>query len=431
MMWTPSVEAARRDDLQRLQDERLRATVARAYRAVPFYRERLERAGLRPEDIRTTADLPRIPPTTKDDLRRLYPFGLLACPREEVVELHCSSGTTGYPTAAGYTRADLETWGEVMARTLASGGVRRGDLVHNAYGYGLFTGGLGFHYGALRLGATVLPTSAGNTARQVRLLREFGATVLCCTPSYALHLAEALETTPGPPWALRCGVFGAEPWCEGTRREIERRLRIRAFDCYGLSEVIGPGVAAECEAHAGLHIQEDHFFPEVLDPGTGRPCPPGVRGELVLTTLTKEATPLLRYRTGDITSLVPEPCACGRTLVRMERPSGRVDDMLIVRGVNVFPSEIESVLLQIPELSPHYQIVLERPRALDVLEVRVEARPGVGPEAVAGLQERAQRALRSELGLSATVTVLPPGELPRSEGKALRIIDRRRSGVMA
>jgi phenylacetate-CoA ligase len=311
-----------------------------------------------------------------------------------------------------------------MARCLAGSGVGRGDVIQNAFGYGLFTGGLGFHYGAQRLGAAVLPASSGNTARQVRLLREFGVTVLCCTPSYALHIAEAIDASGDRPPALRCGAFGAEPWSEAARAEIERRLGIRASDIYGLSEVIGPGVAAECEARDGLHVQEDHFFPEVVDPATGAPLPPGTPGELVLTTLTKEAAPLLRYRTGDVTSLDPRPCACGRTLVRMARVGGRIDDMLIVRGVNLFPSDIESVLLRIPDLTPHYQIVIDRPRALDVLRVQVESRCALPAESAA-LARRAESALRANLGLSAVVAVLPPGEIPRSEGKALRVIDRR------
>ncbi|HEV2357303.1 MAG TPA: phenylacetate--CoA ligase [bacterium] len=424
MIWNPGVETLDREALRARQDTRLQATVARVSHAVPFYRARLDAAGIRAGDIRGVDDLARVPFTTKDDLRRAYPFDLLACPRDQVAEFHCSSGTTGTPTAAAYTRADWETWGETMARCLASSGVGRGDIIQNAFGYGLFTGGLGFHYGAQRLGAAVLPTSSGNTARQVRLLGEFGVTVLCCTPSYALHIAEAIDGAGGPPPALRCGAFGAEPWCEATRAEIEGRLGIRASDIYGLSEVIGPGVAAECEARGGLHVQEDHFFPEVVDPATGAPLPPGTPGELVLTTLTKEAAPLLRYRTGDITSLDPEPCACGRTLVRMARVGGRIDDMLIVRGVNLFPSDIEAVLLRIPDLTPHYQIVIHRPRALDVLEVHIERRDAGATETVA-LARRAESALRANLGLSAVVAVLAPGEIPRSEGKALRVIDRR------
>jgi phenylacetate-CoA ligase len=424
MIWTPGAESADRGALRDRQGERLRATVARVSAAVPFYRARLDAAGVRAAEIRGVDDLPRIPFTTKDDLRRAYPFGLLACPRDEVAEFHCSSGTTGTPTAAAYTRSDWETWGETMARCLAGSGVGRGDVIQNAFGYGLFTGGLGFHYGAQHLGAAVLPASSGNTARQVRLLREFAVTVLCCTPSYALHIAEAIDASGDRPLALRCGAFGAEPWSEAARAEIERRLGIRASDIYGLSEVIGPGVAAECEARDGLHVQEDHFFPEVVDPATGAPLPPGTPGELVLTTLTKEAAPLLRYRTGDVTSLDPRPCACGRTLVRMARVGGRIDDMLIVRGVNLFPSDIESVLLRIPDLTPHYQIVIDRPRALDVLRVQVESRCAAPAESAA-LARRAESALRADLGLFAVVAVLPPGEIPRSEGKALRVIDRR------
>lgn len=425
MIWDRAAEAADRATLRSIQDRRLRETVRRVYEAVPFYRARFDAAGVCAEDIRGIDDLGRLPFTTKDDLRHAYPFGLLACPREDVAEFHCSSGTTGTPTAAAYTRTDWETWGETMARCLAGGGVRRGDIVQNAFGYGLFTGGLGFHYGAQRLGAAVLPASSGNTTRQVRLLREFGVTVLCCTPSYALHIAEALEAADGPPVALRCGAFGAEPWCEETRAEIESRLGIRAFDVYGLSEVIGPGVAAECEGRCGLHVQEDHFLPEVVDPATGTPLPAGQAGELVLTALTTQAAPVLRYRTGDVTSLDPAPCSCGRTLVRMARVGGRIDDMLIIRGVNVFPSDIETVLLRIPALAPHYQIVVDRPRALDVLEVQVETRETEAPAGAAALARRAERSLRADLGLSATVAVLGPGEVPRSEGKAVRVIDRR------
>ncbi|MDR7483292.1 MAG: phenylacetate--CoA ligase [Armatimonadota bacterium] len=425
VLWDPAAEAAPRGELVRLQDQRLRQVVARVWARVPFYRERLAAAGLTPEEVRGIADLPRLPFTTKADLRRLYPFGHFACPPEEVVELHCSSGTTGYPTATGYTRADLDVWAEVMARSLTAAGVRPGDLIQNAYGYGLFTGGLGFHYGALRLGARVLPTSTGNTARQVRLLREFGATALACTPSYALHLAEVVEESTGGPLRLRCGLFGAEPWCEETRAEIERRLGLRAADFYGLSEVIGPGVAAECEARAGLHVHEDHFLPEVIDPATGTPLPPGQRGELVLTTLTREATPLLRYRTGDIAALVPEPCVCGRTHVRMTRVAGRIDDMLVIRGVNVFPSEVETVLGSLPDLAPQYQLVVDRARGLDVLEVQVEARADTSPAHYRALAERLRQALRDALGLAAAVTVLPPRQLPRSDGKAVRVVDRR------
>lgn len=428
MIWNPDYEQIARPALRRLQLERLRAVLARVSARVPFYRERFAAPGLRPEAITSLDDLSQLPFTTKSDLRRLYPFGLFAVAPDESVELHCSSGTTGSSTLVGYTRADLDTWSEVMARTLAAGGVRPGDLLQNAYGYGLFTGGLGFHYGALRLGARVLPISAGNTARQVRLLRDLGATVLACTPSYALHLAEvaAEEGAGAGPLALRVGLLGAEPWSEGMRAEIQRRLGISAVDVYGLSEIIGPGVSCECvEGSAGLHINEDHFLPEVVDPHSGEPLPDETKGELVLTTLTKEATPLLRFRTGDITALNHEPCACGRTTVRMARVSGRVDDMLIVRGVNIFPCDVEAVLTSIPELEPHYQLIVDRRRAMDVLEVRVEARAWLPAGGDAQLSARVADIIRERLGLGAEVAVLPPKQLPRSEGKALRVLDRR------
>ncbi len=426
MIWEPERERMDRPALRRLQLERLRTVAARVYARLPFYREMFDARGLHPDAITSLDDLARLPCTTKSDLRRLYPFGLLAVAPEEPVELHCSSGTTGSSTLVGYTRADLNTWAEVMARTLAAGGVRPGDLMHNAYGYGLFTGGLGFHYGALRLGARILPISVGNTTRQVRLLRELGATVLACTPSYALHLAEVAAEEGVGPLALRVGLLGAEPWSEGMRAEIQRRLGITAVDVYGLSEIIGPGVSSECvEGSAGLHINEDHFLPEVVDPSSGEPLPEGTKGELVLTTLTKEATPALRFRTGDITALNCEPCACGRTLVRMARVCGRVDDMLIVRGVNIFPCDVEAVLTSIPELEPHYQLIVDRRRAMDVLEVQVEARAWLPEGADAQLSARVAGVIRERLGLGAQVTVLPPKRLPRSEGKALRVLDRR------
>jgi phenylacetate-CoA ligase len=426
MIWDPEHECADRAELARLQLERLRAVVARLYARVPFYRQRLAGAGLDPEAISTLEDLRRLPLTGKDDLRRLYPFGLFATDPGEPVELHCSSGTTGTATLVGYTRTDLEVWAEVMARTLAAGGVRPGDLVHNAYGYGLFTGGLGFHYGALRLGARVLPISSGQTSRQVRLLRELGATVLAATPSYALHLAEAVEEAGVGRLPLRVGLLGAEPWSEGMRAEIERRLGLAAVDVYGLSEVIGPGVACECaEGRQGLHINEDHFLAEVVDPDSGEVLPEGETGELVLSTLTKEATPLLRYRTGDLTALTREPCRCGRSFARMARVRGRVDDMLVVRGVNVFPADVEAVLTSFGELAPAYQLIVDRHRALDELEVQVEAREWVTPAAAESLGARVAVAIRDQLGLRAHITVLPPKHLPRSEGKALRVVDRR------
>ncbi len=397
---------------------------------MPFYRERLDAAGVRPESIRSLEDVGRLPFTQKADLRDHYPFGLLAVPLREVVRLHASSGTTGKPIIVAYTRADLDLWTEVMARTLAAGGVGPGDVVHNAYGYGLFTGGLGFHYGAERLGATVIPLSGGFTERQLTALRDFGSTVLCCTPSYSLHLAEALADAGITPdkLKLRVGFFGAEPWTEAMRDQIEARLGLTALNVYGLSEVIGPGVAVECLEQRGMHVHEDHFLLEVIDPQTLAPLPPGTPGELVFTTLTKEALPLLRYRTRDLSVFLPEPCPCGRALRRIGRITGRSDDMLIIRGVNVFPSQVEHALIEAPGAEPHYLLVLRRERALDTLEVQVEARADLhaeGPAAVAALAARIRRKLHELLGITVEVTVLPPKTLERSVGKAQRVRDLR------
>ncbi len=428
MIWNPQAETLPHVELERLQARRLAELVERLVHRSPFYRERLQASGVRPEDVRSLDDLRRLPFTTKADVRAGYPFGLFTVPQDQVLELHCSSGTTGSPILVGYTRADLDLWGEVMARVMGCAGVGPGDRVHNAYGYGLFTGGLGFHYGAMRVGATVLPISSGNTARQVKLMSDLACTVLCCTPSYALRIAEVMEESGVRPQALRVGIFGAEPWSEGMRQEIQARLGLTAVDIYGLSEVIGPGVACECqEAKDGLHVNEDHFLVEVVDPRTGEPLSEGERGELVFTTLTREATPVLRYRTGDLSSLYRAPCRCGRTLVRMARVTGRVDDMLIIRGVNVFPSDVENVLTSFRELEPQYQIVVDRERSLDVLEVRVEAREGFyREESVRELEQRVAARLRESLGVSARVTVLHPKELPRTEvGKAVRVVDRR------
>jgi phenylacetate-CoA ligase len=430
MIWDAQHESMPRGELQALQEERLRALVRRAYERVPFYREAMQARGLRPEDIRSLADLPKLPFTTKRDFRDNYPLGLLAVPAEEVIRVHASSGTTGKPTVVAYTRADIELWSEVMARTLTAATVTSKDVVQNAYGYGLFTGGLGFHYGAERIGATVIPASGGQSKRQIMLMQDLGSTVLCCTPSYALYLAETAEEmgTSLRETKLRVGIFGAEPWSERMRREIERRTGMMALDIYGLSEVIGPGVSIECPQQNGLHIFEDHFLPEIVDPQTGEPLPYGERGELVFTTLTKEALPVLRYRTGDITALHPEPCACGRTLVRMDKISGRTDDMIIVRGVNVFPSQIESVLLQVDGVAPHYLIIVDRQVALDDLEIWVEVSEQVFADEVRGL-EQLQQKLRQELyevlGLSARVKLVEPHSIQRSEGKAKRVIDRR------
>ena len=428
---TPT-ETLPRADLARLQLERLRAVVARAAR-VPLHRDRLAAAGVGPDGVRALDDLRRLPFTTKADFRDTYPFGLLAVPMDEVVRIHASSGTTGKPTVVAYTRGDLDVWTAVMARTLRAGGVRRGDVVQNAYGYGLFTGGLGFHYGAESLGAAVIPMSGGFTERQLVALQDLGSTVLCCTPSYALHLAEAIEEAGLPPGdlRLRVGFFGAEPWTEAMRDAIQARLRLMALNIYGLSEVTGPGVAVECPERQGMHVAEDHFLPEVVDPVTLEPVPPGTTGELVFTTLTKQGMPLLRYRTRDLTSLDPAPCRCGRTLVRIGRIMGRSDDMLIIRGVNVYPSQVEHALLQVPELAPHYLLVVRREHALDTLEVRVEGQPGAmtaGEVAVGALAAHVRRRLFETLGLSAEVSVVAPKTIERSVGKAKRVLDLREAG---
>jgi phenylacetate-CoA ligase len=426
-----AIERFPRAELERLQLGRLRRQVARAAERVPLYRERLRAAGVTASDIRSLNDLSLLPFTAKDDFRATYPFGLLAVPMEEVVRLHASSGTTGKPTVVAYTRRDVELWAEVMARTLMMGGVGRGDVVHNAYGYGLFTGGLGFHYGGERVGAAVIPISGGFTDRQLMALTDFGSTVLCCTPSYALYLAEAVEEAGLAPkdLKLRVGFFGAEPWTEGMRDAIETRLNIMALNIYGLSEVIGPGVSVECPEKHGMHVAEDCFLPEIVDPQTLQPVPPGVTGELVFTTLTKEALPLLRYRTRDLTSIDPSPCQCGRTLVRIGRITGRTDDMLIIRGVNVYPSQIEHALLKVPDLEPHYLLVVRRDGALDTLEIQAECSAAVtesGKEALAALAAVVKRKVYEVIGITAEATVVPPKTIERSAGKAKRVLDLRK-----
>jgi phenylacetate-CoA ligase len=389
-------------------------------------RERLREAGVTsPEDVTSLDDLSRLPLTRKVDLRDQYPFGLFAVPREQVVRIHASSGTRGKPTVVGYTRNDLDVWSEVMARTLALAGVEAGMVVHNAYGYGLFTGGLGFHMGAERMGCTVVPISGGLSQRQVLMLEDLGGQVLCCTPSYALNIAQTLaEQGIGlDRLKLKVGIFGAEPWTEGMRDALERQLAIKALNVYGLSEIVGPGVSAECvEVGQGAHVQEDHFLVEVIDPQSGQPVAPGVEGELVFTTLTKEALPMLRYRTGDVSSIDPSRCECGRTTARMARIRGRIDDMLIIRGVNLYPSEIERVLLSLGDVAPHYQLVVDRPEAMDELTVVCEPLASVDAD---GLRLRVEYALREATGLAMLVKVLEPGGVPRSEGKAVRVIDNR------
>ena len=428
VVWNPSAERMPRERLDALQLERLRASLGRLLERVPPMRERLNAAGIqRPEDLGSLADLSRLPFTRKTDLREHYPFGLLAVPREEVVRIHASSGTRGKPTVVGYTRADLGVWSEVMARSLGLGGVKPGMVVHNAYGYGLFTGGLGFHMGAELMGCTVVPISGGFSQRQVLMLEDLGGEVLCCTPSYALNIAQTLADLGIQParLRLRVGLFGAEPWTPELRTEIERQLGLVALNVYGLSEIVGPGVSAECiEAREGAHFQEDHFLPEIVDPDSGQARAAGEEGELVLTTLTKEALPMLRYRTGDITSLDASPCVCGRTQVRMRRVRGRYDDMLIIRGVNLYPSEVERVLLGVGELAPHYQLVVDRPAAMDELSVLCEPAAGALTD-VTGLQSRVERALREATGVGMRVQLLERGQVPRSEGKAVRVIDHR------
>ncbi|MCF8110123.1 MAG: phenylacetate--CoA ligase [Desulfobacteraceae bacterium] len=431
MIYDIEYETMPREALESIQLRRLQATVSRVYATVPFYRKKFENAGIGPGDVNSLDDLQKLPFTNKQDLRDNYPFGMFAVPMDNVVRIHASSGTTGKPTVVGYTSRDINTWAELMARALAAGGATRGDIIHNAYGYGLFTGGLGIHYGAEKLGASVIPVSGGNTKRQVLIMKDFGPTILTSTPSYALHLAEAAEDmgVSFKDLKFKFGVFGAEPWSENMRREMEEKLNLTAVDIYGLSEVIGPGVSIEChEAKAGLHIAEDHFIAEIIDPGTGEVLPYGKTGELVLTSITKEAFPVIRYRTRDITSLNPEPCICGRTMTRMNKISGRTDDMLIIRGVNVFPSQIESVLMEIEGVEPHYQLEIDRKDNLDTLTVRVEVSQDTFSDAVKGLQrfeETIAREIKELLGISAIVKLAEPKSIARSEGKAARVIDRR------
>jgi phenylacetate-CoA ligase len=426
----PQVETLSRAALAELQLERLRRTLAHTYEQVAPYRRRCDEAGVRPDHLRTLADLSHFPLTVKADLRDSYPFGLFAVPRRDLRRLHASSGTTGKPTVVGYTADDLAVWSDLMARSLACAGARPGDVVHNAYGYGLFTGGLGAHYGAERLGCVVVPLSGGGTERQVLLMKDFNADVLCATPSYALNIAEVAEAQGVDlrKQPLRCGLFGAEPWSEGMRAELEARLGIKAVDIYGLSEIMGPGVACECDvAQDGLHGWEDHFLFEIVDPVTLEPREMGEEGELVITTLTKQALPMIRYRTRDITRLTDEPCACGRTHLRILRITGRDDDMLIIRGVNVFPSQIESVLVAVPGLAPHYQIVLSRDGALDSMTIEAELAPGqpADTESLARKAAEVRHHLKSLIGVTARAVIRQPGELPRSQGKAVRIKDLR------
>ena len=439
-------ESLTRQELTKLQSERLQKVCERVYSRVPFYKKKFDEKGVKPSDIKGVQDIGRLPFTKKVDLRDNYPYGLLAEPLEDIVRIHASSGTTGKPTVVAYNRNDINLWAEVMARTFTCAGTTKKDVVQNAYGYGLFTGGLGAHYGAERVGASVIPISGGNTQKQIMLLQDFGSTVICATPSFALYIYDVacemkinLDTIK-----LRVGLFGAEPWTEEMRREIEERLRIKAIDIYGLSEIIGPGVSSECiEAQSGLHINEDHFYPEIINPVTGEQLPYGQEGELVITSMSREAMPLIRYRTGDMTSLNPETCACGRTLVRMRRVLGRADDMLIIRGVNVFPSQVESVLLRSEEVAPHYVIEVNRRGRLDEVNVNVEVTPKFmeematkvlstdlkafvqEEEELVRLKHEIQKNVKDIIGVNIEVTLKPPNTIQRSEGKARRVIDNR------
>ncbi len=432
MIWNKEFETLSRESLEKVQLERLQSVVERVYGAVPYYRQKMDDAGVKPSDINTLSDINKLPYTTKEDLRLNYPFGLFTVPMEEVVRVHASSGTTGKPTVVGYTKKDIETWAELMARALACGGADKGDMVHNAYGYGLFTGGLGAHYGAERLGATVIPVSGGNTKRQIMLMQDFGSTVLLCTPSYALNLAENIAEMGIDPakLKLKVGIFGAEPWSVNMKEEIEKKLNLDAIDIYGLSEVMGPGVSCECiEGKNGLHIFEDHFIPEIIDPESGQPKSIGEMGELVFTTITKEAFPVIRYRTKDLTKLSDEPCACGRTFHRMQRVTGRTDDMLIIRGVNVFPSQIEHVLMSVEGVEPHYQLLVDRKGALDTLEAQVEVSEDIFSDEIKVLEQLSkniEKEIKDLLGITCKIKLVEPKTIQRSEGKAQRVIDNRK-----
>lgn len=425
-----AIETAPREEIAALQCYRLIRMVRRVYENVPFYRKKLDEMGIQPGDIRTLDDLRRLPFTYKQDLRDNYPYGLFAVPRAQLARIHASSGTTGKQTVVGYTHNDLKIWGEITARALSAAGVTAEDFVHISYGYGLFTGGLGLHEGATTLGASVIPVSTGNTKRQIQIMQDFGSNCLCCTPSYAMHIAETMQQMGVDPSSLklRAGIFGAEPWTEAMRRRIEEMMRIKAYDIYGMSELMGPGVAYECSAQDGMHINEDHFIVEVIDPETGEPVPDGEKGELVFTCISKEALPLIRYRTRDISAVTREKCSCGRTFLRMKKPQGRTDDMLIIRGVNVFPSQVESVLLGFDFVTPNYQITVSREGALDSVSIDVEMAAGVAFDTVREVESRARMlrsAIEQVLNIAATVRLVPPGTLERSEGKARHVVDTR------
>lgn len=432
MIWNPDAEQADLKNMRQHQIESLRRVVELVYNKVPFYKKKLDQANVKPEDIKTLEDIQKIPFTTKYELRDTYPYGLVAANMEEIVELHASSGTTGTPVVDAYTEKDIDIWSDSMARTLAMAGATHKDIIQNAYGYGLFTGGLGVHYGARRLGAHIVPISAGNTQRQITVMRDFGTTLLTCTPSYSLYLSEAIKDM-GIDFSklkLRAGCFGAEPWTNDMRDEIEEKLNISAHDIYGLTEIIGPGVSAECEAKNGLHVNEDYFYPEIINPDTGEVLPEGEKGELVFTTLTRTGTPLLRYRTRDITYLFREKCPCGRTTIKMHRLYGRNDDMMIIRGVNVFPSQIEEILIQIEGTQPHYQIILTRGEShLDEIDIEVEVLESFFSDETRKMEELRKKisdAVKSKLGINAKIKLVEPKTIARSEGKAKRVIDKRK-----
>jgi phenylacetate-CoA ligase len=432
MIWNTEIECSTAERMKRLQGDRLKRLLHRVYAKVPFYRKKMQAAGILPEHIQSIDDIAKLPFTDKNELRETYPYGLLAVDKSEIEELHSSSGTTGTPVVGAYTINDIDMWAEAMARCLSMAGTTKEDVVQNAYGYGLFTGGFGVHYGARRIGAHIIPASAGNTKRQLMLMRDFGTKILTCTPSFALYLADVAkeEGIDIASLKLKAGIFGAEPWTDEMRKDIERKLGLEAFDIYGLTEIVGPGVSNECEAHDGLHVQEDFFYPEIIDPATGKVLPDGQKGELVFTTLDKEGTPLIRYRTRDITYLVREPCSCGRRTARMHRIMGRTDDLLIVRGVNVFPTQIEQVLLRTEGVEPHYQIVVDRGADhLDDLEVMVEVSEGLFSDETKDmemLKKNIENKMRQDLGISVNVKLVEPKSIPRVEvGKAKRVIDKR------
>jgi phenylacetate-CoA ligase len=430
MIWNPEKECMSPEEKEELQLRRLKNVVKRAYENVPYYKELFDEAGITPDDIQTLKDIEKIPFTTKTEMRKTYPFGLFAVPEEDIVEIHSTSGTTGKPTVSGYTEKDLDIWGEIVARALTMAGATKKDRIQNSYGYGLFTGGLGIHHGAKKLGATLIPMSAGNTKRQIDVMKDFETTILTCTPSYAAYLAEALEKEglTGDDISLKAGIFGAEMWTEELRDNIEKSLKITATNIYGLTEIMGPGVSHECQEKNGLHIQDDHFYPEIINPETGETLDYGEKGELVLTTLTREGIPILRFRTKDITTLRKEKCPCGRTTVRMDRITGRSDDMMKIRGVIVFPSQIEKALLSIDGLLPVYQIIATRPKTLDELEIQVEVSESLFSDEVKhmeNIQQKIAKTVQDAIGLRVTVTIVQPGTIPRSEGKAVRVIDKR------